>query len=264
MTSIKVIFVAVFIISSCILKAQVAITTNGGSANSSAMLDVGSTDKGMLIPRMTQVQRNAIVVDATRTGLLVYQTDNTPGFYYFNGTYWVALAQVSTTRYVGELYGGGVVFRVDHTGQHGLIVSIVDINTSKTWSNVGSVGIGSAARSDWNGFGNSAAIVTQTGHLNSAAKICLDYVNSNYGTGQHSNWYLPSRCELNDLWNNLGAVQKALEGDGNSSTTPLGQNKYWSSTEYNNNSAWYFTFHTGDMATNTKNISNYVRAVRAF
>jgi len=38
---------------------------------------------------MTIVERNLITVDATRTGLLIYQTDSTPGFYYYNGTSWV-------------------------------------------------------------------------------------------------------------------------------------------------------------------------------
>ncbi|PJJ52881.1 hypothetical protein [Hymenobacter chitinivorans] len=49
--------------------------------NSSAVLDVSSTTKGMLVPRMTQAQRTAIGSPAQ--GLLVYQTDGTqPGFYY--------------------------------------------------------------------------------------------------------------------------------------------------------------------------------------
>ncbi|RZL98283.1 MAG: hypothetical protein EOO88_60810, partial [Pedobacter sp.] len=67
------------------LKAQnVAINTDGSAANTSAILDVHSTEKGMLVPRMTQTQRNAIATPAT--GLLIFQTDNTPGFYYNKGT----------------------------------------------------------------------------------------------------------------------------------------------------------------------------------
>jgi hypothetical protein len=56
----------------------------------SALLDVSSTTKGLLAPRMTKTQRDAITTPAT--GLLVYQTDNTPGFYTYNGTAWVALS----------------------------------------------------------------------------------------------------------------------------------------------------------------------------
>jgi len=48
------------------------------------MLDVKSTTKGMLAPRMTQAQRNAITNPAT--GLTIYQTDGGPGLYYNAGT----------------------------------------------------------------------------------------------------------------------------------------------------------------------------------
>ncbi len=73
------------------LKAQgVAINNGGTPAHSSAMLDVSATNKGMLAPRMTMTQRNAISSPAT--GLLIFQTDATPGFYYYNGTAWVAVS----------------------------------------------------------------------------------------------------------------------------------------------------------------------------
>ena len=50
----------------------------------SAALDVSSTNKGLLPPRLTLAQRTAIATPAT--GLVVYQTDNTPGLYCNNGT----------------------------------------------------------------------------------------------------------------------------------------------------------------------------------
>ena len=66
--------------------AQVGINTDGSNPDNSAMLDVKSTDKGILIPRMTQTQRNAISSPAT--GLMIYQTDGTTGFYFYDGTNW--------------------------------------------------------------------------------------------------------------------------------------------------------------------------------
>jgi hypothetical protein len=66
--------------------AQIGINTTGNSPHSSAGLDVDFTNKGVLIPRMTQAQRNAIASPAT--SLLIYQTDNTPGFYYYDGSTW--------------------------------------------------------------------------------------------------------------------------------------------------------------------------------
>ena len=67
-----------------------AVNTTGTAANTSAMLDVQSTTQGMLVPRMLSSQRAAIASPAT--GLLVYQTDGTPGFYYYSGSAWTSLS----------------------------------------------------------------------------------------------------------------------------------------------------------------------------
>ncbi len=55
----------------------------------SAKLEVNSTTKGVLFPRMSEAQKNAIAAPAT--GLLVYQLNSTNGFYYYDGTQWVFL-----------------------------------------------------------------------------------------------------------------------------------------------------------------------------
>ena len=65
--------------------AQVGIGTT--TPNASSILDITSTTQGVLTPRMTQVQRDLIATPAT--GLLIYQTNNTPGFYYYNSSAWV-------------------------------------------------------------------------------------------------------------------------------------------------------------------------------
>ena len=70
------------------LFSQVGIGTN--SPHSSAALEIANTGKGILIPRMTQTQRGNIISPAT--GLLIYQTDQTGGFYYFDGLTWVSLS----------------------------------------------------------------------------------------------------------------------------------------------------------------------------
>jgi len=58
--------------------------------NASSLLDVTSTSKGILVPRMTKAQRDLIATPAT--GLLIYQLNATPGFYYYNGTAWTAVS----------------------------------------------------------------------------------------------------------------------------------------------------------------------------
>lgn len=76
---------------------SVGINTTGSNPDSSAMLDVQSTSKGILIPRMTAAQRTAIIKPAI--GLLVYQTGSfVDGFYYYNGNAWV---QLSASQQVG-------------------------------------------------------------------------------------------------------------------------------------------------------------------
>lgn len=60
----------------------------GNAPNVNAKLDISATNKGILIPRITLANRPASPVD----GLLIYQTDNTPGFYYYNSGSWKRIA----------------------------------------------------------------------------------------------------------------------------------------------------------------------------
>jgi hypothetical protein len=77
------IFTAIFLLLSWQLSAQVSISTDASLPDNSAMLDVKSTTKGMLIPRMTIAQRDAIVNPAN--GLLIFCTDNYQYYSYRSG-----------------------------------------------------------------------------------------------------------------------------------------------------------------------------------
>jgi hypothetical protein len=72
------------LLSSGLTYSQVAINTDNSAPDASAMLDVKATGMGLLAPRMTFANRPA----APATGLLIYQTDNSPGFYYYTGSAW--------------------------------------------------------------------------------------------------------------------------------------------------------------------------------
>lgn len=90
--------------TSTVLAQGMAVNTTGSAANASAMLDVSSTTQGMLVPRMTAAQRAAI--SSPETGLLVYQTDGTTGFYFYNGSAWTSLNALTNVTTQGNTFNG--------------------------------------------------------------------------------------------------------------------------------------------------------------
>ncbi|MFN8281323.1 MAG: DUF1566 domain-containing protein [Saprospiraceae bacterium] len=167
----------------------------------------------------------------------------------------------SFTHYIGEQFGGGVIFHLwkDNTGvEHGLIVDKTDLSTRQIWSNMDYALIGTTAQSSWDGLSNSNAIVGQKGHVNSAAALCLNSSN-----GGQSDWYLPSIDELSLLWHNRFNVNKSISTIGGATVLPIWAN-YSSSMESGSSSMWYFNFQLGSAYSDNKNGAYYVRAVRAF
>ena len=95
-----------------------------------------------------------------------------------------------------------------------------------------------------------------------AANIC-----ANLTLGGYSDWFLPSKDELNLIWLNLVDPDGDTFNSGFGDTNNLGgfvSNLYWSSTEYDSNSAWIHFLGHGDQVTFNKNSTNHVRAIRAF
>jgi hypothetical protein len=118
--SLKSLFAGLFMIISLFfmtatVDGQVAINNDNSNPHASAMLDVKATGLGFLAPRMTLAQRPG----APATGLLIYQTDSDPGYYYYNGSAWVKVisgslddgdwAWFSGSGLTGELYRSGDV-----------------------------------------------------------------------------------------------------------------------------------------------------------
>ncbi|MFH2143460.1 MAG: tail fiber domain-containing protein [Bacteroidota bacterium] len=90
----SLIILIVIVLPAIILAQNIAITDDDAyTANNSAMLDVKSLTKGLLVPRLTTAQRTAIVTPAT--GLLVFDT-TINGFYYYNGSSWINLSSGSS------------------------------------------------------------------------------------------------------------------------------------------------------------------------
>ena len=165
------------------------------------------------------------------------------------------------THYIGQSFGGGVVYHLwkDTAGvEHGLVVDKTDLSTAQEWSNIATTLVGAGAQSSWNGVSNSNAIVTQVGHTSSAASLCLNSTN-----GGFSDWYLPSIDELNLLWTNRFNVNKTLASLSGATELPI-LVYYWGSTESEPNYAWHYYFAYGSAYNGPKTEADYVRAIRAF
>src|SRR5437773_1732642 len=140
-TSIVIAATSLLLITSN-LRAQNIFPANGAAGigtttpNASSLLDIASTTKGMLTPRMTQAQRDAITAPAT--GLLIFQTDKTSGFYYYSGTAWKTITPKSSgwsltgngginaaINFLGTTDNSPLVFKVNSTPS-GIIESLHD------------------------------------------------------------------------------------------------------------------------------------------
>jgi hypothetical protein len=148
---------------------------------------------------------------------------------------------------IGDSYGGGIVFYVDATGQHGLVAATADLSTGIQWNN----GTNTTTNAMRDGIGagmyNTEGIIVNQGAGYYAATICASYQGGGYG-----DWYLPSKYELNLLY-----LQKDVVGGFTFAY-------YWSSTEYNNNGAWIQYFNNGAQGLFDKGYGEYMRAIRAF
>ncbi|MGD1890252.1 MAG: hypothetical protein ACFB15_06605 [Cyclobacteriaceae bacterium] len=147
--SIKVfIYGSLIIFASSYLSAQsVVISEEDANPAQSAILDVQSTDKGMLVPRMNRNQRDAIGSPAA--GLLIYQTNDTPGFYYYTGSSWEALKSTG---------GGGITEEEDP--QVGNIAN----NRIPKWDGEKLVSSSITETNERFNFGNSA-FISQNGRI---------------------------------------------------------------------------------------------------
>jgi hypothetical protein len=112
----KTIFLVTLFFVTQINAQSVAINTDGSTAHASALLDLKSNTQGVLVPRMTAADR--LLITSPATGLLVYQTDATAGFYFYNGSAWTSLNGTNGTNGQGVPTGGTanqVLAKVDGT-----------------------------------------------------------------------------------------------------------------------------------------------------
>jgi len=173
---------------------------------------------------------------------------------------------ISNEHYIGEIYGGGIVFYVYNNGQNGLIASLDDLDGGSgiQWYN-GSNNV-TAATNPYEGATNTSAIVGNQGGGSYAAKICDDY-----SAGGFTDWYLPSNVELKEIDAAIMTIYYILSNDGDPLTNPINSEylaptygRYWSSTEIASTSAFSYYFYSGINNFELKSATNRVRAVRKF
>ncbi len=273
MKKVILLIMAIAMIASYSLSAQIAVTTDGSSANASAMLDVKSTDKGMLMPRVALTGTTDVTtISSPAVSLMVYNTatagDVTPGFYYWNGTAWEAIGGSSPTTYsVGDFAQGGIVFWVDETGQHGLICAKSDQDGGSGIRWYAGTNGSTQAKGDgpYAGEANTSIIIAAQVAIGDdgntyAARICNE-LQITEGGKTYGDWYLPSKEELNLMYQNKATIDATATTNSGSGFASA---YYWSSTEYSNHFAWLQNFDGGFQDTNYKGGTYRVRAVRAF
>ena len=234
------------------------ITYNSATTGGNVTSDGGSpvTQRGVCIsisPNPTYA--NSHTINGSGTGVFV---SNLTGLYAntiyyikayaFNGVGVVYGDQVSFTTtdslYIGNLYGGGVIFYLDGTGYHGLIAATSD-QTQNDWGCSGFT-----CGCTWDGMGtgqqNTAEIVTFCGS-GTAAGTCSNLVLNGY-----SDWFLPSKDEISVLY-----WAKSLVGG-------FGNYNYWSSSEWTPLKSWSQNFTDGSQDNTDKTTILHVRAIRAF
>jgi len=256
MKRVKLLFLIICLTTSYVLTPQgVSINTDGSAADGSAMLDVQSTGKGFLPPRMT-TEEIASITDPAE-GLSVYNTTtHKPAFY--NGTGWVYYDGSACVPYIGAYYAGGVVFYLDGAGG-GLVCAVSDQSSAASWGCFGHVISGADNPSIGGGRQNTMDICMGCLESGIAARICNDVIIGIYG-----DWFLPSKDELNAMYLNKAAINTTAIANGGNA---FADNYYWSSTEqgsYLGETAWSQLFLDGYQSQIGKSIGFPVRAVRSF
>lgn len=175
------------------------------------------------------------------------------------------------THQIGEIFQGGMVFYVDATQQHGLIVSLVDVGEPLEWrngdggdriTNAHGQGLGSGETNtrlviseqtiDQQDGDFAALRAANYAVLTDGITPCSEHFAPNkicYG-----GWYLPSSYELILLHN---AIKKLGE-------TGFSSNAYWSSTEWNTTQAVSVDFTNGEPQIQDKFIPSSIRAIHNF
>jgi len=170
-----------------------------------------------------------------------------------------------TTYSVGDFAQGGIVFWLDETGQHGLIAAKNDQSTYVRWH--AGIDGDTQAKGDGPFAGEANTSIIIAAHIaigddgsTYAARICNE-LQVTEGGKTYGDWYLPSKEELNLMYQNKATINATALAHGGSA---FANSFYWSSTESSTFNAWKQDLYNGSQSYSSKSIAFGVRAVRAF
>jgi len=259
--SICLIFATIFI--STISFAQVGIGTN--SPDASAKLDISSTTQGFLPPRMSYYQRTQITSPVAGLTIWCSNCGSSGEMQVFNGSAWTNMTGGAASLQllvVGDAYQGGKVAYIlvsgdsgyDANTQHGLIAATSDQSTGIgiQWYNGSNTITGATGTAIGTGLSNTNTIIASQG--GTATSYAAGLARA-YTGGGYTDWYLPSKNELNKLYINRTAIGGFASGI---------EDFYWSSSEFSSSEAWDQGFNNGSQGHGLKGYPTYVRAIRSF
>tara|TARA_B110000259_G_scaffold132225_1_gene149164 strand:+ start:68 stop:847 length:780 start_codon:yes stop_codon:yes gene_type:complete len=257
-TIFKITIMLLLLVSSSVY-GQRGIGTN--TPDTSAILELASTSKGFLPPRMTASQRDAIATPGL--GLIIFCTDCAYGEGELQikfSSAWKSLTsgnvndQTISDLAIGDTFQGGVVFYLDGSGR-GLIAAFSDQSDGLQWYNGSNVTTNATGTAIGTGSANTDAIIAVQGTTQTdyAAGLTRAYNGSGY-----TDWFLPSKDALNQMYLNKDALE------ANAGFNAFSNDAYMSSTELGADEASVQHFNNGNAQGQDKDSEDSVRAVRAF
>lgn len=187
------------------------------------------------------------------TAIISYTSYNSCGGYYYSQH---TVTVTNNPLVVGQIYGGGIIAYILEPGDagyddkvvHGLIAAPTDQAAARWTDGLTTGPTNATGTAIGTGWPNTNAIMLKYGITGDFAVIRCRQL----ALGGNTDWYLPSKDELAKLYDNRAIIGGFSNG------------MYWTSTEFDDNQAWYRNFSTGDWGSENKSTSYNVRAVRSF